>query len=72
MITSYLTSLGLTRDSALWFYGKIAGAILFLASIGAEATNYGIPSKWLHVIQIAAMWITYFSAQQSTSQLNGK
>lgn len=73
MIARWLTALGITRDSALFFWGKLTGAILFLASIGAEhaSQQFGIPPGWMHAIQIAAAWLVFFSAQQSTSRLPG-
>ncbi len=71
LATDKLTKLGITRDSVVWFWGKVTGTILFLAAMGAQISNYGIPTKYTGAIQIAALWITYFSAQQSTSKLNG-
>lgn len=71
IVPNTLSKLGISRDSALWFWGKLSGAILFIASVGGEAASaqYGIPTKWIHVIQILAAWLMYFSAQQSTSKL---
>lgn len=70
-ITNKLIELGITRDSVVWFWGKLTGTVLFLAAMGAQASHYGIPAKWTGAIQIAALWLTYFSAQQSTSKLYG-
>lgn len=72
LVSGNITKLGISRDSILWFWGKLAGAILFIATVGGEDAllKYGIPTSWSHIIQIAAAWILYFSAQQSTSQLN--
>lgn len=64
-------SFGISRDSAVWFWGKFAGTILFMASIGADATALGVPEGWLRGIQVLALWVTYMSAQNSTSLLNG-
>ncbi len=66
-----LTQWGITRDSVMWFWGKLTGTVLFLASMGTEITHYGIPLNWVHGIQLAGLWLTYFSAQQSTSKLKG-
>lgn len=73
MLTNLLTKWGITRDSALWFWGKLAGAIIMISTVGGEDAfmKYGIPLKYMHIIQIAAAWILYFAAQQSTSKLNG-
>lgn len=64
---------GITRDSELWFWGKVSGTIVFLASIGSDAAHlqFGIPAHWMRIIEVSAAWITYFSAQQSTSKLPG-
>lgn len=74
MITNVLTTLGITRDSVLWFWGKLGGLIVLFAALGGEVaqSQYGIPSKWFHVIQLLAAWLVFFSAQQSTSNLQGK
>ena len=55
----------------VWFWGKCVGTVLFLASIGADATALGIPEGWLRGIQVLALWVTYLSAQNSTSLLRG-
>lgn len=70
-LSGLFQSLGISRDSAVWFWGKFAGTVLFLASIGADATALGIPEAWLRGIQVLALWVTYMSAQNSTSVLEG-
>lgn len=74
MITNVLTNLGITRDSVLWFWGKLVGLVVLITALGGETAyaQYGISPKWFHVIQLLAAWLMIFSAQQSTSNLNAK
>jgi hypothetical protein len=64
--------LGVTRDSAVWFVGKLTALILFFAGLAPDQlAQFGIPGSWSKYLMIAAMWIMHVSSQNSTSALVG-
>ena len=70
---SMLTKLGFSRDDLIWFWGKFVGVVGFLAALGADQLHmtYGLSERAIHFIMLLSAWIALFSAQFSTSKLNG-
>lgn len=70
-MNNWLISLGLTRDSAVWWIGKWGALVVALASFGTDVTRYGIPAAWAPYLQFGALAVGIFSAQQGPSALPG-
>lgn len=67
----------LTRDSALWLWGRICGIVTLLITVAADpdllgALDLGLSESTLRQIQVVAGLITFISAQNSNSSLPGK
>ena len=70
---SFLASLGLTRDSVLLWWGKLAGLVLAAAGMLSQGGAIpAIPSAWTPYILLAAFLIGGGSAHYATSPLPGK
>lgn len=78
MFTNLFTNCGITRDSALWFWGKVLSIATLVTSgvldlpywagyLGIHATTTEI-----HWVQVLAVIALYISGQNSTSNLKGK
>jgi hypothetical protein len=67
-MTSFLISLGLTRDSLLLFWGQLVSGCALIASGILPLNNYVSP-KWQHGLTIAAAIILWFSGKYNTSPL---
>jgi hypothetical protein len=77
-LTRIFLSLGLTRDSMVWFWGKIVAISALIAS-GMLDLNYWLSYVGLHPtvyeirwVQVISVIILYFSGQYSNSLLPGK
>lgn len=71
-ITSTLLSLGLTRDSKLWVWGRVvSGATLLISLLPAGMLDdYLSPSwkKWVTAVAVLVLWL---SGKYDTSPLPG-
>lgn len=72
LTTKIFDYFGLTRDSISLFWTKWIAFITALASMGADITKVGIPSRFAPYIACAALFIAVSSAQHRTSDLPGK
>ena len=71
-IAGFLNRHGITRDDALWFWGKFAGIVMFFAAMGVDqSAALHISPGVTHFFMFLAAWVTVISAQFSTSSLNG-
>lgn len=77
-ITNYLIAHGVSRDSTIWFWGKLL-SISALIVAGVVDVNYWstylgvhIPEVGLHWIQVIAVAILYLSGKYDTSPLYDK
>lgn len=78
-MTNQLARWGLTRDSALLWWGRLVGAATLVTTGifdphlgGADPTALGMPVTLVHKIQAIAAVILFISAQLSKSGLPGK
>jgi hypothetical protein len=69
-ITSTLISQGFTRDSAVWFWGRLSTASLLIASGIVPLDEY--VGEWSKAIQIGAVIILWLSGKYDSSPLPGK
>lgn len=70
-MSSFLISLGLTRDSAIWFWSKlINGAILTMS--GIIPLNQYVGDKGAHIVTIVCAVLLWFSGHYDSSSLPGK
>jgi hypothetical protein len=70
-MTKILTALGLTRDSALFLWTKIAGVSGLVVTGVIDPRELGLTDKQAHVLMIACGAVAYLSGQLSTSSLPG-
>lgn len=77
MLTNLLMSLGLTRDSGVWFWGRVV-AIAALVSSGAIDLPWIGDYLGVHISETAIHWITaicvvvlWFSGKFDASPLPG-
>lgn len=71
MISQYLIDWGLTRDSLVWFWGRIVSGSLLIASGVLPLDKYLSPT-WQHIIQVTAVIVLWFSGKYDSSPLPGK
>jgi len=67
-MSSFLISLGLTRDSWVWFWGKLSSGALLLISGVFPLTPY-VGDKWARIITVACAVILWFSGHYDSSSL---
>lgn len=76
-LSNLLISYGLTRDSALWFWSRVAALAAIVASGAVDVTGLG---NWLgiHMSETASHWVTassvivlWFSGKYDKSPLPG-
>lgn len=72
MISSFLISLGLTRDSWVWFWSRLVGAALIVVAPGIIPLDQYVGEKWAKIIQIIAVLILWFAGKYDSSPLPGK
>lgn len=71
MLTNWLLSLGLTRDSLIWFWGRLSsGAVLVLA--GLVPMDAYISPGWQKVITVGAAIVLWLSGKFDSSPLPGR
>lgn len=58
-ITSLVTSLGLTRDSAVWFWSRLTSGALLVISGLVPLDAYVSPGqqKWLRIVAALVLWL---------------
>lgn len=70
--TTKINGFVLTRDSWIFWWGKILGVASLIASGAIPAQNLGLSDKQQHVVMGVCAAITAVSAQLSTSTLPSK
>ena len=68
MLTSYLISLGLTRDSWLWFWGKVTSGAALLATGLLPLQDYFSPHTIKGITVVCAI-LLWFSGHYDSSSL---
>lgn len=77
-LTTKINGFILTRDSAIFLWGRIVGISTLIAATAADPTFKLIDLSWLisdlhlHQLQALAALVTYISAQLSSSNLPSK
>ena len=69
-ITSVLISLGITRDSLLWFWSRLVAGSLLVASGLIPLEDY--VGSWSRTIQVSAVIVLWLSGKYDSSPLPGK
>jgi hypothetical protein len=70
-LTQWLVSLGLTRDSLLWFWGRlVSGAVLIFSGL-VPLDGYLSPNSQ-RVLRVMAAVVLWFSGKWDTSPLPSK
>ena len=70
MITNFFISLGLTRDSIVWFWSRITSGCILLLSGVVNLNNYFSPGI-VKTITIVSAIILWFSGKYDSSPLPG-
>ena len=68
-LTNQLVSLGLTRDSLIWFWSRLVAGSLLIASGLIPLDQY--VGKWAKAIQVSAVVILWLAGKYDTSPLPG-
>lgn len=63
---------GITRDSALFLWTKIASLAILVLTGAIDPVSLGLNDRQKHALMITCGIIAYLSGQYSTSQLEGK
>lgn len=77
MITNLLLSLGLTRDSAVFFWGRVLALCSLIVShafdVGAQLAALGFPigTVGVHRIEVVAIVVLWLASVNATSPLPG-
>jgi len=71
-MTTFLARLGLTRDSALFLWTKIAGLAAMVVAGVIDPAQLGLSDKQKHIVMVVCGAIAYLAGQLSTSALPGK
>ena len=71
-LTPKISGFVLTRDSWIWFYGKIVGIAGLIVSGALDPANLGLTDKQRHVVMGIAAAIMTLSAQFASSNLPSK
>lgn len=69
-LTNFLITLGLTRDSFIWFYSRLAAGCLLILSGVINLNNYFGPN-YVKTITIIAAVVLWFSGKYDSSPLPG-
>ena len=70
-ITNLILTLGLTRDSALWFWGRLSSGALLVVS-GLVPLDAYVSPGWHKVITVGAAVVLWLSGRYDTSPLPGE
>lgn len=71
-LTTKISGFVLTRDSWLWWWGKVVGAAGMVVSGAIQPASLGLSEKQTHVLMGVCAAVLAFSAQYSTSTLPSK
>lgn len=71
MLTNWFLRLGLTRDSAIWFWGRVSSGALLVAS-GLVPLDAYVGPKWAKFITVSAVVVLWLSGKYDSSSLPGK
>lgn len=71
-MTKLLLSLGLTRDSLIWFWSRLVSGALILLAGGTPLLSPYLSSRWIRVVTVAAVVILWFAGKYDTSPLPSK
>lgn len=71
-LTTKINGFVLTRDSVIWFYGKLVGLAGLVLNGTIDAKSLGLSEKQQHLLMMVCGAIMAFSAQQSASSLPSK
>ena len=69
-MSGWLISLGLTRDSLLWFWSRLASGALLISS-GLVPLDTYIGPRWAKVVQVLAVLVLWFAGKYDSSPLPG-
>lgn len=70
MLTNLALSLGLTRDSAAWFWGRlVAGATLILAAGPLDLLDPYVSDNWQKTLTVLAVIIMWLAGKFDSSPL---
>lgn len=71
MLTQWLCTLGFTRDSALWFWGRLSSGALLIVS-GLVPLEPYVGPRWSKAITVAAVAVLWLAGKYDSSSLPGK
>jgi hypothetical protein len=71
-MTNVLTRMGLTRDSALFLWTKVASLSGLVVTGVLDPSMLGLTDRQKHTLMVVCGAIAYVSGQLSTSQLPAK
>jgi hypothetical protein len=75
MLTTWFVSLGLTRDSAVWFWGRlVSGATLFLGYVVLDPMTVGqyLTATEVKAVTLLAVVVLWLAGKYDSSPLKGK
>jgi hypothetical protein len=68
----FLVRLGITRDSGLWWWGKVVSLAGMVTTGLLRPADFGLSDAQAHWVSVGCGVIAYISGQMSTSGLPGK
>ena len=71
MLTRWLISLGVTRDSALWFWSRLVSAAAVLGTGLVNLSAYLSPGQ-IKATQVGAVIVLWLAGKYDSSQLPGE
>jgi hypothetical protein len=71
MLTNWLLSLGLTRDSAMWFWSRLTSFALLVLSGAVDLSPYLSPAHVRSITFVCAI-VLWFSGKYDSSPLPGR
>lgn len=70
-MTGFLVSLGLTRNSLIWFWGRVVSGALLVVAGGTSLLAPYLSAHETKAVTIAAVVILWFSGKYDSSPLPG-
>lgn len=70
-LSQWLISYGVTRDSLVWFWGRLASGALLIVS-GLVPLDAYVSPGWQKAITVAAAVVLWLSGKYDSSPLPGK
>lgn len=71
MLTNWLLSLGLTRDSWVWFWGRLTSGALLIVS-GLVPLEEHMPAKAATGLRLGAVLVLWLAGKYDSSPLPGR